>query len=379
MKVPILKIPFDEDDADFISGELRRMLLDGRLTMDGRCREFEEAFARFCGAPLALGCASGTAALEMICRAIKVAGGSVAVPANTFMATALAPLAAGGRIILVDVDPIYFQMDPEDLARKMRADTRAVILVHLGGFISPAWRRIKAIAENNGACLIEDAAHAHGAEFKAQRAGSLGTAGAFSFYPTKVLTCAEGGMITTADSELHDKLAAMRQHGQRKPGSNLHHEFGLNYRLSEIHALLGLAMMKKAGWILARRRRAAGIYDRLLADSHLTVVIPPPGQSPAYYKYMALLPEGLNRDRFKRLMKEEHQISLTGEVYSRPLHWQPFWAEHPEGLAAPSGPLPVSEMVAERQICLPIYPDISDEALEYVAEKILSTLKRELA
>ncbi len=374
MEVPILKIPFDESDADFIGRELRQMLLSGNLAMGRHVRDFEEAFARFCGVPQALGCSNGTAALEMICRALKVTGGSVAVPANTFMATALAPLAAGAKIVLVDCDPHYFQMCPDDLEAKIRPDTKAVLLVHLGGFISPALERIKVITEKNGARLIEDAAHAHGAQTSASRAGGLGLAGAFSFYPTKVLTSAEGGMITTRDPALYEELSALRQHGQARPGSNIHQSFGLNYRPSELHALLGLAMMKKADWILEERRRAAAIYDQLLINTSLTLVRPPAGQKPAYYKYMALLPSGTDRERLKQRLKREFQISLAGEVYSRPLHLQPFWSTHPQSLAAPVVPLPVSKMIAERQICLPLYPGLSREAQEYVAEKLLTLI-----
>lgn len=377
MEVPILKIPFDDNDSDFICGELRQMLASGSLAMGRQVEAFEKSFAEFCGVPLALGCSNGTAALEMICRAIKVEGGSVAVPSNTFMATALAPLAAGAKIILVDCDPLYFQMCPEDLAAKIRPDTKAVIVVHVGGFISPALSKIKQIAEQNGAVLIEDAAHAHGAATTDGRAGSLGLAGAFSFYPTKVLTSAEGGMISTSDPELHHKLAVIRQHGQDKPGSNIHQSFGLNYRPSEIHALLGLAMMKKADWILAERRRAASVYDRLLIDSPLTPVTAPAGQKPAYYKYMALLPPGLEREHLKQRLRQDYQINLAGEVYSHPLHQQPFWYAHPGALAAPAGPMPVSDMMAERQICLPLYPGLSEEAQQYVVEKLLLVLSDE--
>ncbi len=377
MEVPILKIPFDERDADWICRELKDMLLSGRLALGDHTRAFEQSFAEFCGVPRALGCGSGTAALEMICRALDLEGASVAVPANTFMATALAPLAAGARIILVDCDPVYFQMDPEDLVRKMRADTRAVILVHLGGFISPAWRRIRAIAENNGAVFIEDAAHAHGAEVAEGRAGALGTAAAFSFYPTKVLTTAEGGMITTADPDLYRRLTRLRQHGQDQPGSNQHQSFGLNFRPSEIHALLGRVMMDKAAGILESRRRAAAVYDRLLADSPVGPVRPPEDQKPAYYKYPALLPEGVCRDRIKRRLKDECRVSLAGEVYSRPLHQQPFWAANPHLLASPVEPLPVSEMVAARQVCLPIYPGLTEEAQQCVVENLLRTVDEE--
>ena len=369
-----MKIPFDEADAEFIGGELGRMLLSGRLALGEKARAFEQAFAGFCGAARALGVNSGTAALEIICRALEVEGGSVAVPANTFLATALAPIAAGAKIILVDCDPQYFQMCPEDLARKMRADTRAVILVHIGGFISPSWQRIKDLAENNGAVFIEDAAHAHGAELPEGRAGALGLAAAFSFYPTKVLTTAEGGMVTTSDREFYRRLEVIRQHGQIRPGSNLHHEWGGNFRPSEIHALLGLAMMRKADWILAERRAAAGVYDRLLAGAPVRPVLPPLGQKPSYYKYMALLPEGLERDSLKKRLREDFQVNLAGEVYAVAGHRQPVWERRPDYLAAPLEPLPVTEMVARRQICLPIYPGLSAEAQGYVVESLLKAL-----
>ncbi len=181
-------------------------------------------------------------------------------------------------------------------------------------------------------------------------------------------------MITTRDPALYEELSALRQHGQARPGSNIHQSFGLNYRPSELHALLGLAMMKKADWILEERRRAAAIYDQLLINTSLTLVRPPAGQKPAYYKYMALLPSGTDRERLKQRLKREFQISLAGEVYSRPLHLQPFWSTHPQSLAAPVVPLPVSKMIAERQICLPLYPGLSREAQEYVAEKLLTLI-----
>lgn len=370
MEVPILKIPFHEADVDQICQQLRSMLLEGQLAMGSRCRAFEEEFARFCGTSQALGVANGTAALEVICRGLDLAGVSVAVPALTFMATALAPLAAGAKIILVDCDPVHFQMCPLDLAHKIRPDTKAVILVHLGGFISPSWPKIRSIAQMTGAELIEDAAHAHGAQVPQGRAGSLGRAAAFSFYPTKVLTTAEGGMVTTSDLEFYQKISALRQHGQERPGSNEHQSFGLNYRPSEIHALLGLVMMAKAEDILAQRRRRAEIYDELLAGSEFEPVLAPAGQKPAYYKYMLLLPPEVQRDVLKKRLKDECQINLAGEVYTIPLHRQPFWAKHPEALARPLEPLPVSEMFARRHICLPLYPELSEEAQVQVVESL---------
>jgi dTDP-4-amino-4,6-dideoxygalactose transaminase len=267
-------------------------------------------------------------------------------------------------------------MCPEDLERKIRPDTRAVVLTHLGGMISPAWRRIARAAERAGAVLIEDAAHAHGAEVEGLKAGALGLAGAFSFYPTKVLTTAEGGMATTSDAALAERMRSVRQHGQSRPGSNVHEGFGLNFRPSEIHALLGLRMMAKAEWILSARRAAAAVYDRLLAGSEAAPVLAPPGQRPAYYKYMALLPEGADRAEVKRIMREDYGVALAGEVYATPAHRQPIWAARPGYLAAPPGEMPASEMVARRQICLPLWPGLAPADQELVADALARTLGR---
>ncbi|MDR1871576.1 MAG: DegT/DnrJ/EryC1/StrS family aminotransferase [Deltaproteobacteria bacterium] len=374
MEVPILKLPFDEEDAKALGEELSQALLSGRLAMGQNARRFEEVFAAFIGAKFAVGCQSGTAALEMLARALKLENKAVAVPALTFMATALAPIAAGARIIIVDVDPVSFQMDYEDLARKITPETGAVILVHLGGFIAPNWRKIKTLAAAKGLFFLEDAAHAHGAEIAGLKAGNLGLAGAFSFYPTKVLTTAEGGMVTTNSEPLYQALLTLRSHGQMDPGSNLHQSFGLNYRPSEIHALLGLRVMRKANWILSQRRAAAAIYDGLLKNSPLRPVLASPDEKPAYYKYLALLPNEVDRAKLKERLKEEFKVSLAGEVYATALTEQPFFRSHPETLVNPKGSAPVAEGIARRQICLPIWPGLTLEAQEYVVDSLLKSL-----
>lgn len=374
--VPILRIPFDEDDAAAISQELSKMLLTGQLAMGPVAARFEEMFKDFVGAGHAVGCGSGTAALELIFRALDLPPGPVAVPSNTFLATALAPMASGHKPYFVDCDPDYFQMCPGDLARRLIPGTRAVVLTHIGGMISPSWRRIKEIAESAGAVLIEDAAHAHGASHEGDMAGTLGRAAAFSFFPTKVLTTAEGGMATTSDGALAERMRAIRQHGQMRPGSNVHEMFGLNYRPSEIHALLGIRMMAKAEWILGQRRAAAAVYDRLLAQGAggFRPALAPAGQKPSYYKYMGLLPEGVDRGELKREARERFGIAMAGEVYSTPAHRQPIWAARPEYLAAPPGELPVSDMVARRQACLPIWPGLRPEDQELVADALAKVL-----
>jgi dTDP-4-amino-4,6-dideoxygalactose transaminase len=132
--------------------------------------------------------------------------------------------------------------------------------------------------------------------------------------------------------------------------------------------------MRKADWILAERRAAAGVYDRLLAGTPVRPVLPPSGQAPAYYKYLSMLPEGLDRDRIKKRLRDDFQVNLAGEVYAVAGHRQPLWSSRPDYLAAPLEPLPVTEMVARRQICLPLYPGLDREAQNFVVESLLKVL-----
>ncbi|MDR1036134.1 MAG: DegT/DnrJ/EryC1/StrS family aminotransferase [Deltaproteobacteria bacterium] len=358
MLIPPVKIPFSEEDIERLAGKFRDVLKSGYIAMGPNCAAFETEFAAWLGVPHAVGAGSGTQALELICRARDFAGASVCVPAATFMATAFAPLAAGARIVLVDCDPETLQMDPDDLERKIRPDTRAVVLVHLGGFISARWERIRGLAADAGAMLLEDAAHAHGSEAGGARAGTLGDAAAFSFFATKVLTTGEGGMAVTADPELAGRMLSVRQHGQRRPGSNVHEGFGLNYRPSEIHALLGLDVLERSSAILESRRGAAAVYDRLLEGTPFRAVLPPPGQSPSYYKYIVFLPEGVPRKEFKDRLMREHGYGLAGEVYAVPLSRQPFWRDNPECLAHPLEELPGADRGCSGHVCLPIWPGI---------------------
>jgi dTDP-4-amino-4,6-dideoxygalactose transaminase len=374
MDIPIVRLPFEEGDIERLGEEFKGLLRGGHIAFGPMAEAFERGFAGFLGAGEALGTGSGTQALELLCRALDLRGASVMVPGLTFMATAFAALAAGARVILVDVDPLTLQMDPGDLERKMRPDVGAVILVHLGGFVSPDIGRIRDIAHGNGALLLEDAAHAHGARAFGRMAGTLGDAAAFSFYATKPLTTSEGGMVVTADAALMGRMRAIRQHGQGLPGSNVHESFGLNFRPSEIHALLGLNLLPRARALIEGRRAAAAVYDRLLSGGPLRPLLPAPGIEPSYYKYIAFLPEGVGRDDLKRELKGRHGLRLAGETYATPLHLQPFWAGAPWALAGPPEGLPNSELAAARQICLPIWPGIPESDQERVVGAILQAL-----
>src|SRR5947199_5245423 len=227
MRVPPASISFSNEDISNITEEISECLRTGALTLGQNGRQFEEEFAALCRVPYAVAVNSGTSALEIILRAIGVQNREVIVPTNTFFATAAAVIHAGGRVRFADCEPGSFALDVGSLRECLNANTAAVILVHIGGIISPRLADISQICHQVGVPLIEDAPHAQGSTLGAQTAGSFGIAAAFSFYPTKVITSAEGGMITTSDEALYREALIYRDQGKEGFTTNYHVRLGL--------------------------------------------------------------------------------------------------------------------------------------------------------
>lgn len=377
LNVPILRLAYTQEEIDFIRNGITKVLQSGYLTMGEKVVEFEEKFAEFTGTRYAVATNSGTSSLEIVLRAIGVQSSTVVVPSNTFIASATTVIHAGGKVIFADCQQENLQLDPQDLRRKIRGDTKGVMLVHIGGIISPYFDEIKRICDQNGLFLLEDAAHAHGALIDGRKAGALGLAGSFSFYPTKVLTTAEGGMITTDDENIYRNSVILRDHGKANSEINTHVEFGYNWRFSELHAVLGLQQMTKVDTILAERRKLARMYDERLEEmKEIKKLQIPTNVVSSYYKYIVFLGDGFDREEVKRELKESYGISLTGEVYSHPCHSQPVFKKYPWTVANdPSDTFPQTEYVAKRHICLPLYPGLTEEEIEYVVKSLQSVLR----
>ncbi len=372
-----LRYPPQEIEA--ISAGLTRILQEGFISLGRNAAEFERLWAEYCGVRHAIGTSNGTCSLEIILRALEVKGQTVVVPSHTFIATAAAAVHAGARVIFVDCQRENLQMDPEDLRRKIRPDTKAVVLVHMSGIISPHLDKIKAVCAERAVPLIEDAAHAHGATIHGQKAGSLGLAGSFSFFSTKVLTTGEGGMIVTDDDGIQQKSLAFRDHGRFTPEPNLHDEFGYNWRPSELHAVLGIAQVRRAESILQRRRAIAHKYDQELKARKIPGIklleIPDHVQS-AYYKYVIYLEPPLERAQLKRKLKEEHGVTLGSELYDRPCHSQPVFQRYPETvIASPPDSFPETDYVVARHTCLPLYFDLTDGEVDEVVDALEAAVR----
>lgn len=379
IKIPGFDLKYSEEDIKWIMNNFEKILRSGFISMGSHVKQFEEAFASFCGVPYALATANGTCSLEMILRTIDVKGSTVIVPSHTFMATATAVIHAGGKVIFTDCQRENFQMDPEDLRKKIRSDTKAVILVHMSGIISPHYDRIKNICDEHNLSLIEDAAHAHGATINGKKAGSLGIAGSFSFFSTKVLTTGEGGMITTANKNIYETCKALRDHGRFGPEPNIHHEFGYNWRPSEFHAVLGLRQVQEVDKILKERRLIAHFYDEKLSKKQIPgirLLRIPDNIKSAYYKYILFCEDSIDRKILKEKMRNEYGVSLPGELYNQACHTQPVFKKYPDAVVMnPDDKFPETEYVVKKHFCLPLYLGLKEEQTDYVVNSIEKTLR----
>jgi len=374
MKVPPAAVYFPEEDRPQIAARIIECLESGALTLGKYGRQLEEEFARLCDVPYAIAVSSGTSALEIILRAVGVEGREVIVPSNTFFATGAAVQHAGGRIRFADCDPDTFALDVGSLRSHLNANTAAVILVHIGGIITPHIREIEKICDQVGVPLIEDAAHAHGSTLDGKPAGSFGLAAAFSFYPTKVMTSGEGGIITTRDESIHREAMIYRDQGKEGFTTNYHVRLGYNWRMSEPHAVIGLAQMARLREFIERRQEIAAEYDagiNALAP-HIRPLHPMRGVVSNYYKYIAMI-DGVDRVALKKTMREQFDVGLSGEVYETPCHLQPIFSEFLDG------PLPQAERICAQHVCLPVSAKMTREDARYVLQSLEAALDKNAA
>lgn len=353
-----------------IDRAIERVIDSGNFAGGPVVAEFEEAFARFCQSPFAIGVGSGTEALWLALLACGVGPGDevITVP-NTFMATAEAITYAGAKPVFVDIDEETYTMDPAGLENAVTSRTKAIIPVHLFGQ-SADLDPILEFAQANGLSLIEDAAQAHGAEYKGRKAGSIGQIGCFSFYPGKNLGAfGEAGAIVTSDEALRDKMAVLRDHGQVK---KYYHELvGWNCRMDAIQAaVLGIKLthLDRGN---ARRRAHARQYDLRLAgqDQIITPAVAPYGEH-VYHIYAVRVQ---NRDRVKEQL-EEAGIEC-GIHYPVPVHLQAAYAD----LGYEAGSLPVAERVSRELLSLPMFPELTEESVDLVCDTLLDAVAGDFA
>jgi dTDP-4-amino-4,6-dideoxygalactose transaminase len=369
-RIPAAKIQFLPEDRAWISERISEVLETGHLTLGKYGLQFEEQFAGFCGCRRGIAVNSGTSALEIIFRALGIEGKDVLVPTNTFFATAAAVVHAGGRPVFVDMDPDSFGIRPEDVERSLTPKTAGVVVVHIGGLISPRIKELQELCRQKGIWLVEDAAHAHGSSYEGVKAGAFGIAGSFSFYPTKVMTSGEGGMIVTNDDRVAEEAGIYRDQGKASFTQNAHVRMGYNWRMSEPHAIIGLKHLERLPSMIADRQKIAKIYDEgLKGVQNLKALSVPVGGICNYYKYIVVLIERRDRKALKNLLRENYGVSLSGEVYEEPLHMQPVFKQY-----APNA-LPVSEDCCSRHICLPVFSGMGEDEAFWVVNALKEVIR----
>ncbi len=362
MNVPFLDLKAQyQSIREEIAVELQKVLDNTAFAGGPFVAEFEKNFAQYCQAKHAIGVGSGTEALWVALLGLGVGtGDEVITAANSFIATAEAISFSGATPVFVDVDETYYNLDPNKIEAAITEKTKAIIPVHLYGQCADM-DAILDIAKRHHLFVVEDAAQAQGSEYKSKRAGSLGHAGCFSFYPGKNLGAyGEAGAVTTNDDELATRMRMFRDHGQSQ---KYHHDIvGWNARMDGLQgAVLNVKLKYLDGWNAARHAHAKK-YDALLADV-AAVTVPSEMQwaKHIYHIYPILL------DKRDELMAHLQQQGIASGIhYPVPLHLTVAYAGMNKGL----GQCPVSERIAPRLVSLPMFPELTEEQIVMTANAI---------
>ncbi|HVG00306.1 MAG TPA: DegT/DnrJ/EryC1/StrS family aminotransferase [Chloroflexia bacterium] len=336
------------------------VLESGQLAQGGVVAEFERAFADYCGVKHAIATSNGTTALHVAVLAHDIGPGDevITVP-FTFIASANSVLYSGARPVFVDIEPDSFNMAMDQVEAAITPRTKAIMPVHLFGNMAEM-SRLMEIAERHGLIVIEDAAQAHGSEEGERRAGSWGT-GCFSFYPTKNITTGEGGIVTTNDDCVADRARLIRSHGMRV--RYYHESLGFNFRMTNIHAAIGLAQLPKLESFNARRIENAAYLSERLPSDKVQVPTVRPGTRHVFHQYTVRVLPPLDRDDVRKQLAD---AGVGSEVYYPvPVHQQQFYTG--QGY---SGSFPESERAAREVLSLPIHPGLSRQDLDTIIDAV---------
>lgn len=359
MKIPFVSFDVMHKEIKNELSEAFRHVLDSNLFIGGsELEQFEKEYAEFCGTRYCVGCGNGLDALYLILSAYGIGeGDEVIVPSNTFIATALAVTRTGAKPVFVEPDPVSYTIDVSKLEEKITSRTKAVIAVHLYGMMADM-DEIGALAANYHLKVVEDAAQSHGAEYKGRKAGSIGNAAGFSFYPGKNLgALGDAGAVTTNDEELACKVRMLGNYGSQL---KYHHEYaGCNSRLDEMQAaFLRVKLKKLEQWNEDRNRTA----ERYLNEIHNDHLILPTKLNDRNHVWHIFAIRTEQRDRLKNYL-EEHEIG-TNIHYPIPMHLQKAY----RSLNLREGEFPIAETISDTELSIPMYYGMKEEEVSYVVD-----------
>lgn len=374
MYIPYGRQSIDEEDIQAVVETLRSDF----LTTGPKVEEFEKCVADYVGAKYAVAISNGTAALHAACYAAGIGeGDEVITTPITFAASSNCVLYCGGKPVFADIDPVTYNIDPEDIKRKITGRTKAIVAVHYTG--QPCdMDSIHEIAKEHNLIVIEDAAHALGAEYKGNKIGSMSDMTTFSFHPVKHITTAEGGMIMTNNKELYDKLILFRTHGITRDPKLLSRDegpwyyeqidLGYNYRITDVQCALGISQMRRLDDFVAKRREIAKRYNKAFSENpNIVVPFQKEGCNNSYHLYVIQVKK-VNR---RQVFEELRASGIGVNVHYVPVYTFPYYREH--GYEAVT--CKHAEELYENIISIPMYPGLTLEEQEYVIEKIIELCK----
>lgn len=369
MYIPYGRQCIEQDDIDAVVEVLR----SDYVTTGPAVTDFEKAVAEYTGAKYAVAVANGTAALHVACLAAGLKkGDEVITTPITFAASANCALYCGATPVFADIEADTYNIDPAEIEKKITERTKAIIAVHFTG--QPCkMDEIHAIAKKHNLLVIEDAAHALGADYKGRKIGSISDMTTFSFHPVKHITTGEGGMITTNNKELYERLVLFRSHGitrneqmMTKNEGGWYYEqldLGYNYRITDIQCALGISQMKKLDRFVARRREIAARYDKAFAE--IENIITPKQEEGCNNSWHLYVIQVVNKER-KEVFDRLRANNIGVNVHYIPVYKHPYYQENGyREVCCKNG-----EQYYERAISLPMYPLLSDEEQDYVIEMV---------
>jgi dTDP-4-amino-4,6-dideoxygalactose transaminase len=352
--IPVVKPILGREEEEAVVAVLR----SGQLAQGARVEELETRFADVVGVAHAVASSSGTASLHLSLLALGIGPGDEVVTSPfTFVASANAALYVGARPVFVDIDPRTYNLDPAAVAARITPRTRAILPVHLYG--NPAeMPALAAIASRHGLHIVEDAAQAHGAAIDGRQVGTFGV-GNFSFYPTKNIISAEGGLLTTDDAALAERVRLLRNHGQSE--RYRHEILGYNLRMTEMHAAVGVVQLRHLDAFTKKRQANARYLSEGLAGAVATPFVLP-GYTHVYHQYTIRIPGG-RRDAVAAALRERGVG--TAVHYPTPVHLQPLYRD-----LGYRECLPEAERAAREVLCLPVHPGLSEADLETIVREV---------
>ena len=374
-RVPLADLDYGIEEEEAVLSVLRSRW----LTMGGVTQQFESQFAALTGSKFAFAVSNATESLHLACSALEIGpGDEVIVPSLTFVATANAVLYTGADVRLADIiGPNELTIDPAEIERLITPRTKAVIVMHYGGFPC-RMNEIMALAAKHNLFVIEDVAHAPGGFLDGKALGTWGRVGCFSFFSNKNLSTGEGGMVLTDHEDLANRIRLRRSHGMTSLTYDRHkgHAFsydvvdlGYNYRIDELRAALGVSQLKKLERNNNRRRDLTHAYWRALDGLGVGLPFSQTEQGqPSYHIFPMLLPEGTNRQAFMESLRDS---GIQSSIHYRPIHTFTYYQQR-YGQQS----LPRTESVATREVTLPLYPTMTDDQIKLVVEAVKQGLNQ---